>query len=153
MCQYDTYSPNVFIDALGTLGVSGLTTYTNAHPYYGPYLGSAGFTFKINGSGVLSTTGNTSVTVPGQPCGVPYDFVSGETYNGPVYTNDQLHVCGSPVFNGSPVSLTSGAPSDVPYLYNVPGSVLVTAANSGTNGPYPASLIGHTCPLATPWTR
>ena len=44
------------------------------------------------------------------------------------------------------MSLTSGAPSDVPYLYNVPGSVLVTAANSGTNGPYPTSLIGDYVP-------
>jgi Tfp pilus assembly protein PilX len=146
-CQYDTYSPNTFIDALGTMGVAGLTAYSKSHPYYGPYYGSSQFSFKINGSGVVSSTGNTTVTVQGQPCGVTYDFISGETFSGPVYTNDQLHVCGSPLFNGAPVSLVSGAPSDVPYLYNVPGSVLVTAANSGTNAPYyPSSLIGQYVP-------
>jgi hypothetical protein len=143
-CQYDTYSPNTFIDSLG-LTIGG-TTYSNSHPYYGPYLENSGFSFNVNGSGVVSSSGTTTVTTQSLPCEAPYDFVSGENFNGPVYTNDQLHVCGSPTFNGSPVSLTSGAPSDVPYLYQVPGSVLVTAANSGTNGPYPTSLIGDYVP-------
>ena len=130
LCQYDTYSPNNFIDALGTLGVSGLTAYSKSHPYYGPYFGNS-VTFETNKSGVAVATGSatatTRLTVPSGgslPCESPYDFLSGETFNGPVYSNDQLHVCGSPAFNGAPVSLTSGAPSDVPYLYNVPGSVL-----------------------------
>ncbi len=143
-CQYDTYSQNTFIDSLG-LTIGG-TTYSNSHPYYGPYLQNSGFSFNVNGSGVVSSSGTTTVTTQSLPCEAPYDFVSGENFNGPVYTNDQLHVCGSPTFNGSPVSLTSGAPSDVPYLYQVPGSVLVTAANSGANGPYPTSLIGDYVP-------
>jgi Tfp pilus assembly protein PilX len=146
MCQYATYSPNNFVDSLG-LRISG-TTYSYAHPYYGPYLENSGFTFDTNGSGqvVGITGGTTKITVPSLPCESPYDFVSGETFNGPVYTNDQLHVCGSPTFNGSPVSLTSGAPSSVPYLYNVPGSVLVTAANEVPNGPYPVALKGDYVP-------
>ena len=46
-----------------------------------------------------------------------------------MYTNDQLHVCGSPTFNGAPVSLLSGAPDD-PYVYDVPGSVAVTTGST-----------------------
>ncbi|HLN05337.1 MAG TPA: hypothetical protein VK217_03585 [Acidimicrobiales bacterium] len=143
-CQYETYNENNFVDSLG-LTIGG-TTYSYGHPYYGPYLENSGFTFNVNGSGVVTSGGATLVTVPAFPCQYPFDFVNGESFNGPVYTNDQLHVCGSPSFNGSPVSLTSGAPSNVPYLYDVPGSVLVTAANSGSNGPYPTSLIGHYVP-------
>ena len=133
-CKYDTYSVNTFIDSLG-LTIGG-TTYSSVHPYYGPYLENSGFSFTIPG------TQTTTVTVPALPCESPYDFVNGETFNGPVYTNDQLHVCGSPNFNGAPVSFTSGAPSDAPYVYDVPGSVLDTAANSGNSGPYPSSLVG-----------
>jgi len=143
-CQYDTYSINTFVDSLG-LTIGG-KTYSAAYPYYGPYFENSGFNFTVPGPGVKTTT----VTVPGLPCESPYDFVSGETFNGPVYTNDQLHICGTPQFNGSPVSLTSGAPSNVPYLpkgRQVPGSVLVTAANSGANGPYPSSLIGYYMPV------
>ncbi len=145
-CKYDTYSVNTFVDALG-LTIGG-TKYSSGYPYYGPYFQNSGFSFTIPGPQT------TTVTVPALPCESPYDFVNGETFNGPVYTNDQLHVCGSPTFNGSPVSLTSGAPSNVPYLpvtgpgspRDVPGSVLVTAANSGTKGPYPSSLIGDYVP-------
>ena len=139
-CLYDTYQPNTFVDSL-ELTING-TKYTPTNPYYGPYLENGGFSFTM-------PSPTTTVAVPGLPCGAPYDFVDGETFNGPVYTNDQLHVCGSPDFTGSPVSLTSGAPSDVPYLplgSGPAGSVKVTAANSGTNGPYPTSLIGDYVP-------
>jgi hypothetical protein len=146
VCQYDTYVPNNFVDSLGLK--IGNTTYSYTYPYYGPYLQNSGFSFNTNNNGVVvgETGGSTTVTVPQLPCEAPYDFVSGENFNGPAYTNDQLHVCGSPNFTGAPVSLTSGAPSDVPYLYNVPGSVLVTSSNSGANGPYPASMIGEYAP-------
>jgi len=139
VCQYDTYSPNTFIDTLG-LTING-TTYSPSHPYYGPYQeilstrsgADPSFSFEINKGGALVTSGSstaeTEVTVPQLPCEVPYDFVNGETFNGLVYTNDQLHVCGSPAFEGSPVSLTSGAPPDDPYVWQVPGSIPVTAAN------------------------
>jgi len=151
VCQYDTYSENTFVDTLG-LTING-TKYSPSYPYYGPYQENSSFNFEINSGGAVVTSGGaTEITVPAMPCEYPYDFVSGETFTGPVYTNDQLHVCGSPAFDGSPVSLTSGAPSDVPYLpvsptpRNLPGSVKVTAANSGTNGPYPSSLIGDYVP-------
>lgn len=148
LCEYDTYSENTFIDSLPSSEQSGISgePYSSTKPYYGPYQQSNSFTFDVNGSGVVTAGGETVVTVPSLPCGPPYDFVSGESFSGPVYTNDQLHVCGSPTFSGSPVSLTSGAPSNVAYLWDVPGSVQVTASNSGTNGPYPTSLIGDYVP-------
>ncbi|MGH9172202.1 MAG: hypothetical protein ACRD0Z_15245 [Acidimicrobiales bacterium] len=144
LCLYDTYSPNLFVDSLGI--TIGGTAYSPGHPYYGPYQTGSILTFYVSGSGVVSPSGPTEVDAPSDACGVNYDFVDGESFDGPVYTNDQLHVCGRPDFEGSPVSLTSGAPSDVPYLYDVPGSVKVTAANSGANGPYPTADIGDYMP-------
>ncbi len=157
VCQYETYSPNTFIDSLG-LRIGG-TTYSASYPYYGPYQDSSSFSFDTSGSSntvVTSGSNATQVTVPesgtSYPCEVPYDFVSGETFNGPVYSTDQLHVCGSPDFTGSPMSLTSGAPSTIPYLPLLPsprdpnGSVLVTTQNSGANGPYSVSLKGDYVP-------
>jgi len=155
-CQYTTYSPNTFIDSLGTVKIGNTNyTYSSTNPYYGPYeVQNSPFSFQLDGNGNVVTSGGVvTVNVPAMPCNTPFDFVSSETFDGPVYTNDQLHICGSPTFNGSPVSLTSGAPSDVPYLYvsnqggSPPsGSVLVTSSNSGTNGPYPTSLIGQYVP-------
>ena len=164
-CQYETYSPNTFIDSLG-LTIGG-TRYSALYPYYGPYQDSSSFSFYVGSGNTVQTLPNnaTQVTVPATgsyPCEVPYEFVGGETFNGPVYTTDQPHVCdtgGAPDFTGSPMSLTSGAPSTIPYLpltpspRDVPGSVLVTAQNSYSttapiydNGPYPSSLIGDYVP-------
>ncbi len=137
MCLYDSYQPNTFIDSLG-LGYSYL------HPYYGAYFSNTGFSFTTNGNTLASgTSGTTTVTVSGLPCGAPYDFVNGETFNGPVYTNDQLHVCGSPSFNGAPISYQSGAPNNVPYLWNTPGATQITNANSSL---YPGVPVGDYVP-------
>jgi hypothetical protein len=126
ICQYDTYQPNTFIDSLDDISAGGGNGYyRTAWPLYGPYQVSNGFTFQTNGQGVVvSSGGTTTYTVPAMPCDTPYDFVTGEAFDGPVYSNDQIHVCGSPTFNGAPVSLLSGAPDD-PYVYDVPGSVQV----------------------------
>lgn len=142
LCRYVTYGENTFYDSLGLGG------YSTSHPYYGPYLGGS-FSFKVDGPtsstpGEVSSSGTTTVQVPALPCGSPYDFVGGESFGGPVYTSDQLHVCdvgGDPQFNGLPASLTSGAPSDIPYKYDVPGSVAVSASNVEPAGPYPPSLL------------
>ncbi|MGA2528183.1 MAG: hypothetical protein ABSG36_03355 [Acidimicrobiales bacterium] len=124
-CLYDTYQVNTFVDAL-QLTIGG-TTYSSSHPYYGPFLSNSNFSFTM-------PSPTTTVQMPTLPCEAPYDFVNGETFNGPVYTNDQLHVCGSPAFNGSPVSLTSGAPSNLVYAYQVPGSVPVGTNQYGPAG-------------------
>jgi len=151
VCQYDTYSKNNFIDMLGLTVGSNHHSYAN--PYYGPYQENSSFTFQTNNGVVVASGGTTTVTVPAYPCEVPYDFVSNETFNGPVYTNDQVHVCGSPSFNGSPVSYTSGAPSNVPYVYvtssggsHPPGAIQAAPSNEVPNGPYPVALNGEWVP-------
>lgn len=141
MCQYYTYSPNNFIDSLGMRTPGGSNTYSSTYPYYGPYFGGS-FTFKLDGS-TVSPTGSTTVSVSAQPCGDAYDFVNGESFNGPVYSNDQLHVCGSPSFLGAPTSLTSGASNNTPYVWQVPGSIPVTGANQAQ---YPYVLPGAYVP-------
>lgn len=142
LCQYHTYSQNTFVDSVDSGSYNA-----SSNPDYGPYSGS-GFTFGISG-GQASQSGSVTVTVPSQPCGQPFNFVSGESFSGPVYSNDQLHLCGNPDFQGSPVSFTSGAPSDVPYAYKVPGSIQVTPSNEAPNGPYPPSLQGQYVPAGT----
>jgi Tfp pilus assembly protein PilX len=124
VCQYDTYSQNWFLDSLQP--TIGGTAYSNTHPYYGPLQDpNYGLSFQVNGNGlVVSTGGTNTITLQPMPCASPYDFVDGEVFDGPVYSNDQIHVCGAPTFNGSPVSLTSGAPDD-PYVWDVPGSVKI----------------------------
>lgn len=122
LCDYETYNPNTFVDWLGAQGIEvdykgSYSLYTASHPYYGPYFGSDGFTFT-NANGA-------KVTVGALPCGGTFDFNTGETFNGPVYSTDQLHVCGSPTFSGAPISYTSGASSSYAYAYDWPGSVFV----------------------------
>lgn len=154
LCRYTTYNANTFLDAVGQPNNTTGGTASASAPYYGPYFGG-GFNFNVDSSGVVDPAGATTVSVPSLPCESPYDFVAGETFDGPAYTNDQLHVCssgGSPQFNGKPVSLTSGAPSNVAYLpagSGPPGAVKVTTANDSTAsppGPYPSSLLGQYVP-------
>lgn len=142
LCQYYTYAPNTFVDSLGTVatGVKATPDYTSNYPYYGPYYGGQ-FSFTQNG---------TSITVSASACGGQFEFVSNDQFTGPVYTEDQLHVCGYPQFQGKPVSLTSGAASSTIYDYDVPGSVQVTASNSGTGKTYPASSYNSTNPQYAP---
>ena len=155
LCLYRTFAPNTFIDSLGTSGPPppgglGFSSYSSSDPYYGPYYGG-GFAFT-------DAAGDT-VQIPAAsgdvgPCGPPYDFVSGETFSGPVYSSDQVHVCQSPAFDGgssTQPSYTSGAPSSTVYPYDVPGSTAVTTANSGANGPYPSSSVGYWAPQG--WTE
>ncbi len=128
MCLYDTYSPNTFLDSLGQTLELGPNA--SGSPYYGPFQGDNGFSFELNSSDqVVASGGVSKVEVQGVACADPYDFVDGETFDGPVYTNDQLHVCGSPAFNGAPVSLQSGASSNTVYAWKVPGSVLGSDGN------------------------
>ncbi|MDA8291341.1 MAG: hypothetical protein M0Z33_06625 [Actinomycetota bacterium] len=138
LCGYQTYQANTFLDWLGqtqntqidaesATNPSNVTVqaYTPTHPYYGPYYGVQGFSFT-NGNG-------ETVSVPGIACGGTFDFNTGESFAGPVYSNDQLHVCGSPTFSGSPISYTSGVSSNVAYAYDWLGSVEVTPK---TGSPY-----------------
>ena len=131
LCGYQTFQANNFLDWLGsTQGTkidaesatnqSTITdqSYSSTAPYYGPYYGVNGFAFT-NGNG-------ETVSVPGEACGGTFDFNTGENFAGPVYSNDQLHVCGSPTFSGSPISYTSGVSSSYAYAYDWLGSIKVT---------------------------
>ena len=139
LCQYDDWQPNVFIDSLGTAissGGSGGTAmanpykngnnYSATYPYYGPWRGNEPdnnnnnntFTYS-SGSG--STAFSVSVT---DPCGPVYNFVNGEHFEGPVYTDDQLWVCNPGGSNGSGPTFSDGIevgdmPAEgFPYAYS-----------------------------------
>ncbi|HUZ22065.1 MAG TPA: hypothetical protein VMU75_16015 [Acidimicrobiales bacterium] len=152
MCGYYTYQPNTFIDSLGQVPTNNAANpyYSSSYPYYGPFFGLYGWASNSqNAPGSFQfTQGSQTVTVPNSQsvCGGEFHFINGDTFNGPVYTEDQLHICGSPAFEGQPVSLTSGASSNEVYAYDLPGSVAVNGNNSGTGKTYPASSNGYYAP-------
>jgi hypothetical protein len=146
LCSYYGYQENNFINSLSDTNntnfpsasdqiTNSLVTgqyFGHSYPYYGAFLGFPGsstgtlynvskaLSFKyVDPSGLTETL---SVT---QPCATPYDFNSGESFSGPVFSNDELHMCGSPGFNGSPVSLLTATPADATFKYNWPGSLKV----------------------------
>ncbi len=117
LCQYDADQVNTFIDwySANKSPIDPPSGYPNqgvaygpSNPYYGPWygtfpdLGSAGYQF---GTG---TTGNQSA------CNVNY-WISGDTFNGPVYSQDELTTCGSPAFIGSAPNLTTEVPPNFPF--------------------------------------
>ncbi len=115
LCGYETYQPNLYIDSLSP-GISNPyvpgQVYSASYPYYGPYRGSdpqtgAGLTISVP----VNTTTNETVT---DPCGTIFEFLSSENFDGPVYTGDQLWVCGSPTFSQG---LVSAVPKNFKYLY------------------------------------
>jgi hypothetical protein len=138
LCQYETYQPNTFIDSLGSLTpsqgipnpfIAGDPDYSATYPYYGPYRGADPTNDPVGGpvfTYAYSSTESASVT---DACGPIFNFVSGESLTGPVYTNDQLWVCGSPSFSSG---LTSGIPVGFNFAYPTwPGN---EAGAVGTNG-------------------
>jgi hypothetical protein len=145
MCDYYTYQPNTFIDSLGSVPTNNASypDYSSSYPYYGPFFGLYGWSSSSQSapSSFQFTQGSQTVIVQNSQtvCGSEFEFINGDTFSGPVYTQDQLHICGSPAFEGQPVSLTSGAQSNEVYAYNVPGSVTVNGTNSGTGKTYPSS--------------
>ena len=75
-----------------------------------------------------------TLTIPASPCSSPYDFIGGETFSGPVFSKDELHVCdagGDPAFNGAPYSLLTATPPDIAFKYKWPGSEAGTGAEAG----------------------
>jgi hypothetical protein len=137
LCQYETYQPNTFIDSLGTLTptqgianpyVAGNPVYSATYPYYGPFRGNdPNSGANINTYTYTYPNGETLSVV--DPCGPVFNFVSGENFTGPVYTNDQLWVCGTPSLTGG---LTSGIPVGFNYAYSTwPGN---ETGVIGTNG-------------------
>ena len=77
------------------------------------------------------------------PCNSPFNFKTGETFGGTVYTNDQVYTCGNPAFNGTP-PIDTGAKNNLSYYYlwDWPGSK--SKVVGGQTVYYPAGWI-DTC--------
>jgi len=118
LCQYDAVQVNTFIDWYSTNvspitpqpgypGFDTSTPYSAANPYYGPWYGS--FPDPSNPSsyqfGVAPTSGSTN-NGDSSACLTNY-WITGDTFNGPVYSNDMLTTCGSPAFTANPGLQTS----------------------------------------------
>jgi hypothetical protein len=157
LCDYEGYQENNFIDSLGTqspsAAIAGQTDFSYQYPYYGPYYGippaasklsggtgnpstqSSGFTQAALTYTFTPVTGESeTLTIPASPCATPYDFIGGESFSGPVFSKDELHVCdstGDPAFNGSPYSLLTATPNDIAFKYEWPGSEKGTGAEAG----------------------
>jgi Tfp pilus assembly protein PilX len=170
ICTYTASEENTFLDAYGStdglanLLASGQSTFSLNYPYYGAYWGqpkaiTAGGTagsppnLAVDGAWTLPqlTFNLTSpsgvaekVTVPAgtAPCATPYDFLTGENFSGPVFSQDELHLCGSsgqnaPGFKGNPVSMLTGTPATFYFKYEWPGSYYATSGPlSGHYVPY-----------------
>jgi hypothetical protein len=153
MCQYEVYEPNTFIDSLGaTNSLLGSKTFGAEYPYYGPFYGypqnktidesgseptyvGTAFSVPSSLSPIALSNGDSEtfslITTSSPWCSTPYDFNTGETFAGPVYTQDELHVCGAPLFEGKPVSVASEVPKNFAFNYEWPGSVKGTGAFAG----------------------
>ena len=117
LCQYTASTPNAYIDWYsqnvskiyplpGYPGNSTLTAYSESNPYYGPWYGTfpdpldPSYQFgeaPANGSqgGMQAYQGDESA------CNTNY-WITGDTFTGPVYSQDELTTCGSPSFTGDP---------------------------------------------------
>jgi hypothetical protein len=129
LCQYDDWQPNVFIDSLS--GANAIANpyksgnYNGTYPYYGPWRGNEPNS-RNNSNTFTYTTGSGStyyqVSVA-DPCGPVYNFVNGEHFEGPVYTDDQLWICNPGGNSGSGPTFSDGIevgdmPSEgFPYAY------------------------------------
>lgn len=125
LCEYEDWQPNDFIDSLGISNpYKAGNTYSATYPYYGPWRGNDPTT--NSGNTFTYTTGSGqnqwSVSVA-DPCGPVYNFVGGENFGGPVYTDDQLWLCNPGGSGGSGPNFADGIevgdmPEDgFPYAY------------------------------------
>ena len=133
LCQYDAWQPNTFIDWYSQY-VQNLyppngaypsqsTPYSSTHPYYGPWYG----TFPDPQGNNLQFGSNGNGGSIGGACPVNF-WVTGDKFNGPVYSHDELTTCGSPSFT----SLSTATPQYFDFPKNWPGTF-----NSGGYGrPY-----------------
>lgn len=144
LCKYETWGANTFVDNYSSQAgtpiadpYDGNTPFNNhleAVPpqpnpvtYYGPYRGNnpvtpGTVTYQkfVDGSGQQYTATD--------PCSGPFVFDSGESFSGPVYTNDQLWVCSSPNFGDG---LQSGITSNFSYDANWPTQDAVNGSGTG----------------------
>ncbi len=106
LCQYHQYQPNTYVDSLGYAlyppsgypDAGTAVTYSASNPWYGPWMSD--FVDPDNPQYLF------------QPPCTTWNFISGENFSGPVYSNDELSICGSPSFSAG---LITGMP-DPTYL-------------------------------------
>ncbi len=174
MCDYEGYQENTFIDSMDSISATNLVSgkdFSTTTPYYGAYFGipssittqatttqpalensdwqevSTGandFVYSFTPS--AGTTETLTLTKP--PCATPYDFLGGENFTGPVYSADELHVCGAsgePDFSGSPISLLTGTPTSASFKYEWPGSIKGSGSLAGLYVPAGYTLDPDSC--------
>jgi len=120
LCQYDAASENTFIDWYSQ-NVSPIypqpgypnhgTPYnTTTNKYYGPWYGAFP---DLNDTayqfGQAPTSGSTN-NGDQSACNTNY-WITGDTFNGPVYSQDELTTCGAPAFTGQGNDLTTAISS------------------------------------------
>ncbi len=123
LCQYDADQPNTFVDwysqnvaSLGPLpGYPNLGAYSTTNPYYGPWYGT--FPDPANSSYQFGTAPSTGFNNGDQSaCNTNY-WITGDIFNGPVYSQDELTTCGTPAFTGSGAApnLTTAVPANFAF--------------------------------------
>lgn len=132
LCQYDAWQPNTFVDwysqnvspiyppSASYPGFGSGTAYSSTNPYYGPWYGTWP---DPNGTGLRF---GYSVGSNGA-CLTNY-WISGDSFSGPVYSQDELTTCGTPSFT----QLATLAPANLSLPAGWPGA----KANGAVDNPY-----------------
>jgi hypothetical protein len=142
LCQYDADQVNTFIDWYSTNvspvdpqpgypGFDTKTPYSASNPYYGPWYGS--FPDPTDAAlqfGVAPLTGSKN-NGDQSACDTNY-WITGDVFNGQVYSQDELTTCGTPAFNGAP-SLETAVQATFPF----PAEQLAGGALLGWPGQQP----------------
>lgn len=150
LCQYDANQPNLYIDWESEYGGTkiypppgypnqGVAYNETSNKYYGPWYST--FVDPLNPSYQFGLSNDLSLGA----CNVNY-YISGDTFNGPVYSQDELTTCGQPTFTGEPslqtaVSFVAGLP-DFPAGW--PGTYSIAGVGGYSYGydPDPFSVCG-----------
>jgi Tfp pilus assembly protein PilX len=153
LCQYDADSVNTFIDWYsanikavdpqpGYPGYDTATPYSAANPYYGPWYGSfvdPNTTYEFGDTPATGSSNNGDNSA----CPTNY-WITGDTFNGPVYSNDELTTCGAPAFTANP-----GLQVSVPKSFFFPAEKTAGGALVGWPGAQPP-VANPTVPMVGP---
>jgi len=121
LCQYDADQPNAFIDWYSQYvsPVKALPGYPNAgtaynltNQYFGPWYGT--FPDLSDPSYQFGTVPNGSDNGDHSACNTNY-WITGDTFDGPVYSQDELTTCGTPAFTGTGHNLSTAVPPNFPF--------------------------------------
>jgi len=121
LCNYDAGQQNSFIEWYSQY-VSPIypqpgypdagTPYSLTNYYYGPWYGSfpdpLDSSYQFGAAPKNTAAGGPMVAGEGDQsaCNTNY-WITGDTFNGPVYSQDELTTCGSPAFTGTGKNLTT----------------------------------------------